>query len=134
MAVVKRGQHKPRRVPPSKRPKTVIDLIWSLSGDRERAYILIEMIACTVLVCCVPACICVDTVALAMQGTKGLSIGTLLPSGVTGGGWLTYLLIRVRKRVTSRRAAAVDGRNYTPPSADLNHKQGQRQPKRKRSR
>jgi hypothetical protein len=115
MAVVKRGQHGPRRAPPpDKEPRTLIGLIWGLTGDRERAHVLIETFAGIVLVCCVPACICIDTIALVAHGTKGLTLATLLPSGLTGSGWLTYLIIRIRKRVKSRRRdAATGGRSTT---------------------
>jgi len=114
MAVVKRGQHGPRRAPlPDKEPRTVIGLIWGLTGDRERTHILIELIAGIVLVCCVPACICIDTIAIVAHGVKGPTLGALLPSGFTGGGWVTYLIIRIRKRIKSRRRGAATAARST---------------------
>jgi hypothetical protein len=130
MAVVKQGRREQRRAPADERPWSLIDLLWGLTGDRERAYIFIEIIACTTLILCTPACLGVDAVALAAKGMKGLTLGTLLPGGFFGGGWLTYLAIRIKRRLTSRRHDADSyGRNTTTRSSDPNHKQGQRQRK-----
>jgi hypothetical protein len=125
---VKQGRREQRRAPADERPWSLIDLLWGLTGDRERAYIFIEIIACTTLILCTPACLGVGAVALAAKGMKGLTLGTLLPSGFFGGGWLTYLAVRIKRRLTSRRHGADShGRNTTTRSSGPNHKQGQRQ-------
>ena len=129
MAVAKQDRREPRRAPSDERPRSLIDLLWGLTGDRERAYIFIEIIACTTLILCTPACLAVDAVTLAAKGMKGLTLGTLLPSGFFGGGWLTYLAIRIKRRLTSRHGAGSHGRNTTMRSPGPNHKQGQHQRK-----
>jgi hypothetical protein len=130
MAVVKQGRREQRRAPADERPWSLIDLLWGLTGDRERAYIFIEIIACTTLILCTPACLGVDAVALAARGMKGLTLGTLVPSGFFGGGWLTYFAIRIKRRLTCRRHGADShGRNTAVRSPDPNHKQDQRQRK-----
>ena len=130
MAVVRQGRREQRRAPADERPWSLIDLLWGLTGDRERAHIFIEIIACTTLILCTPACLGVDAIALAAKGMKGLTLGTLVPSGFFGGGWLTYLTIRIKRRLTSLRHGADNlGRNTTVHSPDPNHKQGQRQRK-----
>jgi hypothetical protein len=102
MEVGKQGRHE-QRAPADERPWSLIDLLWGLTGDVERAYIFIEIIACTILILCTPACLTIDAVSLAAKGMQGLAVGTLLPSGFCGAGWLTYLAIRITRRLTRRR-------------------------------